>query len=300
MGYRLDYGVPTDKCAVTVRLGIEKGFFADEGVDLSVRVVFGGPPLAAAYNRGDLQFGEIGSPPCINAMARGAQFKIVASGARRRAHMYLGVRRDIRNWQDLKGKRLGMLSIGSCPDWIARRMLSVEGLDPSDVAFIPMLEEYPRVVEVMEEGRIDACLAVEPNLSIGESKGLLNVWAAAYDDKYLPHYQWIVIVSRRDFIQREPELIKAVLRACQRSAHYAVEHLDEWVEFAARHYGIDRFTARRAAERELPQYELNCQLDLAGLQKAIEMQHELGGIAKPMQAGEIVDLSFIPERTKAA
>ena len=78
----LDYGVPTDKCAVTVRLGIQKGFFRDEGIDLSVRVVFGGPPLAAAYDSGQLQFGEIGSPPGVAAISRGADFKIVGSGRR--------------------------------------------------------------------------------------------------------------------------------------------------------------------------------------------------------------------------
>ncbi|MGH9418347.1 MAG: hypothetical protein ACRD3J_00115, partial [Thermoanaerobaculia bacterium] len=60
---KLEYGVPTDKCALTVLLGIEKGFFREQGIDLSVRVVFGGPALAAAYDSGQLQFGEIGSPP---------------------------------------------------------------------------------------------------------------------------------------------------------------------------------------------------------------------------------------------
>ena len=44
----VEYGVPTDKCALQLRLGIEKGFFADEGIDLAIRVVFGGPEIAAA------------------------------------------------------------------------------------------------------------------------------------------------------------------------------------------------------------------------------------------------------------
>jgi ABC-type nitrate/sulfonate/bicarbonate transport system substrate-binding protein len=55
---KLEYGTPTDKNSLTVRLGIEKGFFQDEGIDLSVRVIFGGPPLAAAYDSNELQFGE--------------------------------------------------------------------------------------------------------------------------------------------------------------------------------------------------------------------------------------------------
>lgn len=100
----LDYGVPTDKAGINVRLGIEKGFFADEGLDLCVRTVFGGPPLAAAYDRGDLHIGEIGSPPAVTAMSRGARFKIVGGAMRRKAHLYLGVRSEIQDFQELRGQ----------------------------------------------------------------------------------------------------------------------------------------------------------------------------------------------------
>ena len=166
---KLDYGAPTDKCAVTVRLGIEKGIFEAEGLDLLVKVVFGGPEIAAAYESGELQIGEMGSPPAINAIAAGKPFTIIGSGCRQRAHMYLGVRKGIRSFEQLKGKKLGLLRIGSCPDWIMRKMLITHGLEPDkDVTFVPLLGEYPRIIEIMEEGRIDACLASEPNLSIGE------------------------------------------------------------------------------------------------------------------------------------
>ena len=33
------------------------------------------------------------------------------------AHMYLCVGKSIRTWEELKGKRLGLLSRGSCPEW---------------------------------------------------------------------------------------------------------------------------------------------------------------------------------------
>src|SRR4051812_25141982 len=99
---QLDYGVPTDKCAVSVRMGIEKGFFRDEGIDMKVRVVFGGPPLAAAYDSGQLMIGEIGSPPGVTAISRGANFKVIGSGLRRKAHMYFGGRPGLNSWEDLK------------------------------------------------------------------------------------------------------------------------------------------------------------------------------------------------------
>ena len=34
----VEYGIPTDKEALPLRLGIERGFFRDEGLDLSLKV----------------------------------------------------------------------------------------------------------------------------------------------------------------------------------------------------------------------------------------------------------------------
>ena len=298
---KIEYGSPTDKCAVTVRLGIENGIFEAEGLDLSVKIVFGGPEIAAAYQSGELQIGEMGSPPAINAIAAHKKFTIIASGCRQRAHLYLGVRKGIATFEDLKGKRLGLLGIGSCPDWIARKMLMKHGLEPDkDVTFVPLLDQFPRIIEIMEEGRIDACLASEPNLSIGEDRGILDVWAAGYDAPYLPDYQWIVRVARTDLIETEPELVATVLRGCRRSAHYAARHVDEWVSFAARQYGTNERAARHAVERELPHYELDCQIDVAGLQRSVDMQYELGGIARPMKAEQLTDLRFQPDLAAAA
>ena len=31
----LTYGLPTDRCGLQVRLGVEKGFFREEGIDLT-------------------------------------------------------------------------------------------------------------------------------------------------------------------------------------------------------------------------------------------------------------------------
>ena len=85
---RLEYGIPTDKESPLLRLGIERGFFRDEGIDLRLKTIFGGPEIARAYDTGALKIGEIGSPPAITAIARGSRFRIVASNAKRRAVQY--------------------------------------------------------------------------------------------------------------------------------------------------------------------------------------------------------------------
>lgn len=290
---KIKYGVPSGNDALTVRFGIAEGIFETEGLDLTMQVVFGGPEIAAAFDGGDVQIGSLGSPSGIPAMAAGKRFRIIASGCRQKPHMYLGVRKDIHGYDDLKGKRIGLLSIGSCPSWIVHKILAHHGLSAeTDVTLVPLHDQYPRIIEIMADGGFEACLATEPNLSIGEDKGILDIWAAAYDPKYLPQFQWIVRVANLDMIEHHPETIEAVLRGCRASAHHARANMAEFSRFVARYYGASEASARRAMEREMALYQLDCQLDMAGLQNAVDMLYELGGIDRPREANEFTDLRF--------
>jgi NitT/TauT family transport system substrate-binding protein len=294
--YQLNYGAPTDKCAFTVRLGIEKGFFRDEGIDLAVQVVYGGPPLAAAYNSGELKFGEIGSPPGVMFIDQGYDFRIVGGAVRRRANMYLCVDKKIKDWDQLKGKRVGLLSRGSCPEWFLRGMLVERGLDPDHhFEYVGLQEEYAKVVDVFRSGRIDAFLAVEPAPSVAEAAGLVDVWGAVYDEPALPQYQWIVHVAKPSMIEKEPTLIQAALRAARRSAHYGATHVDEWVDRASHHFNIEPDVMRRAVERELPRMHLDGQIDMQGLDEMIKLQRSLGAVTGPITAEGICDLRFLPD-----
>ena len=291
---KIRYGVPSGNDALTVRFGISRGIFEDEGLDLSMRVIFGGPDIAQAFHSGEVPIGSLGSPSALPALAAGSRFRIIASGCRQRAHLFLGVRKGIESYGELKGRKIGLLSIGSCPSWIVHKILSHQGLDPDhDVKLVPLHDAYPRIIDILADGDIDACLATEPNLSIGEARGVLKVWAAAYEAPYLPRFQWIVRVANTDVIERDPELVAAVLRACRRSAHLAARNVDDFCDFVAGYYGADAEAVRRAIGRELPLYQLDCQIDMPGLQNAVDLLHELGGITEPMRAEDLTDQRFL-------
>ncbi len=297
---KLEYGVPTDKTGTSVQLGIDKGFFEEQGLDLSIKVIFGGPQIAAAYDSGELLAGEIGSPPAINAISAGGRFRIVGSGCRRQAQMYLCVGKGIKSYGDIEGKRLGHLGLGSCPDWISRKILSKEGVDLEKVEFVPLLDRLPEVVDMMADGRLDACLIAEPTASMGEERGVMEVWADGSDAAYIPNFQWIVRVANTGFIANEPDTVAALLAGCRRSAHYAAAHPDQWIRLLVDRYGTGERAARRSIERELASYELDCQLDMAGLQRVVEMQLELGGIAEAAKATDFVDMQFQAALSAAA
>jgi NitT/TauT family transport system substrate-binding protein len=295
----IQYGIPTDKEAIQLRLGIERGFFRDEGINLSLRVVFGGPEIARCYESGDLQIGELGSPPATTALSRGARFRIIASSARGRALQYFVAHPSVTDWGSLRGKTVATLSIGSCSYWFMREVLTKHGLAPdSDLSIIGLGERYPRVTELFEAGEIQAAVLSEPNVSIGEDRGVFRIMQALTDAEFCPTMQWSVIVANLEAMAREPEMIRAVLRGCIRSYRYAAAHPDEMADFSAGYFGISPETAAKVIRREQRDLNTEGRIDLEGLREAIALQIRLGAFKEALRVEDIVDQRFLPDATE--
>jgi NitT/TauT family transport system substrate-binding protein len=295
MSVTLEYGIPTDKEALQLRLGIARGFFREEGIDLSLKIVFGGPEIARAYDEGVLKIGELGSPPATTAIGRGARFKIVASSVRRRAMQYFVAAPAIGDWSDLRGKTVAALSIGSCSYWFMREVLQHHGLDPdADLKIVGLGERYPDAIDLFRSGELAGAVLSEPNVSIGERSGAYRVTLGLTDPAFCPDMQWSVVVAGPGTIADEPELVRAVLRGCQKSYHYAADHPDEWIAFGAEYFGIERGTMARSIGREMSGLHFDGEIDMRGLQQAIDLQVRLGALKQPMRAQDIVDLRFLP------
>jgi NitT/TauT family transport system substrate-binding protein len=297
---KVEYGIPTDKEAIQLRLGIARGFFRDEGLDLSLKVIFGGPEIAKAYDSGALSIGELGSPPATTALARGARFRSVGSSIRRRALQYLVAHPSIRDWEDLRGKTAGTLSIGSCSYWFMREVLQRHDLDPDrDLKVVGMGPRYPQVMELFESGEIQAAVLSEPNVSMGEDRGAFRIMQGLTDPAFCPTMQWSVFVANERLIAEEPELVRAVLRGCVRSYRHAMADPGELAAFGADYFGIARGTMEKSIQREAADLHSEGQIDLPGLRQAIELQLRLKAFTTPLRVEDIVDLRFLPDRQPA-
>ena len=292
---RVEYGVPTDKEAIQLRLGIARGFFSDEGLDLSLKVVFGGPEIASQYDSGVLQIGELGSPPATTALAKGMRFRIVASSVRRRALQYLVAHPSIKSWDDLRGKTVASLSIGSCSYWFMRTVLSHHGLDPdNDLRIIGLGARYPNVTELFDSGELQAAVLSEPNISIGEDGGHFRIMQGLTDAEFCPAMQWSVIVANQDVIDREPELVRAVLRGCVNSYRHAAANPADLAAFGADYFGIASATMEKSIRREVDGLHNEGEIDMPGLRQAIALQQRLGAFDVALDAEAICDLRFLP------
>jgi NitT/TauT family transport system substrate-binding protein len=113
----------------TLWVAQEKGFFAKNGIDVQTVFIPGSPTLIASINTGDVQMAYTGGTATLGAAVGGLDMKIIAAFSNF-VQTDLVVRPEIKTAADLKGKRIGVTSIGGT-GWMSA-MLALEqiGINP--------------------------------------------------------------------------------------------------------------------------------------------------------------------------
>jgi ABC-type nitrate/sulfonate/bicarbonate transport system substrate-binding protein len=140
--------------ATTLWVAHEKGFFAKNGLDVQTIFIPGSPTLIATLNTGDVHLGYTGGTATLGAAVGGLDLKIIASFGNF-VQTDLVVRPDIKTAGDLRGKRIGVTSIGGT-GWMSA-MLGLEqiGLNPErDKISIAAFGDQRVISQALESGTI--------------------------------------------------------------------------------------------------------------------------------------------------
>jgi ABC-type nitrate/sulfonate/bicarbonate transport system substrate-binding protein len=140
--------------ATTLWVAQEKGFFAKNGIEVQTIFIPGSPTLIASLNSGDVNFGYTGGTATLGAAVGGLDVKIIAAFANH-IQTDLVVRPEIKTAADLKGKRIGVTSIGGT-GWMSA-MLGLEqvGLNPErDKILLAAFGDQRVISQALETGTI--------------------------------------------------------------------------------------------------------------------------------------------------
>lgn len=266
--------------------GVEKGLFQKRGVCPQVEVFHGGPELLLAVWDAKVHVGEIGLPPFIKAFSQGIPARIIGSTFIRQLDHFLAVHPDIRTVADLKGKKIGILSRGSCDDYFLHHLLQSEGIDPDeDVEIVPLGSAYGDP-ECFTDGTTDACFMVEPSLSLAESRGYCKILVRIGD--LFPRYQWGGIFAGDKFIRENRPMLMGLMDGYRESVQQIASNPEDCIALGSRIFSLEPEVFRCALKRHLPNLETEARIDLEGLENCVRIQQELGAISDYVSAGEMV------------
>jgi NitT/TauT family transport system substrate-binding protein len=127
-------------------VAVEKGFFRTENLNVEFVPFRGGPNLVKAVIAGEVLLGAAGSTDILVFREAGMPLKMVATHTEGN-HFTFNVAPDVQAVGDLKGKAIGVTSVGATTWVFARMVAKQQGWDPD------------RDVKIVGLGGLDAQLA---------------------------------------------------------------------------------------------------------------------------------------------
>ncbi len=115
----------------------EARIFKKQGLEPNLVYIPGGPRSVMALLGGSVQFVNHSAMPSLEAYQRGADTVLIASPMNRLDHS-LVVQPHITKVEDLRGKIVGISSLGSLTDVVLREGLRLNGLSERDMTILPV------------------------------------------------------------------------------------------------------------------------------------------------------------------
>ena len=171
----------------------EAGYFEKNGLDVNLQYVAGGPKTLAALMSSQGQLSEQGGNEAMSAVAGGADLVLIA-GLMPVYPFKLEAIKGINSLEDLKGKKLGVSSIGGTADVALRLFLQKHGIDPDKDVQIIAVGDPATVLGALKSGAISAALQAPPNLLQAEAAGTHPIGDLAGDK--IPNAQTSLTVQR--------------------------------------------------------------------------------------------------------
>jgi NitT/TauT family transport system substrate-binding protein len=209
------------------QLAAVKGFYREEGLDVEMIQV--NPRLGAmAVMNGDLDFTTtFGST--LRGVLQGLPLKFVAVSVKKSEH-FLITRRDIKDVQDLKGKKIAVSTLLGTDQTAAEEIMRSKGFNPALVQPIAV-GDAPMRAQALRTGLVDASSISSPHDMMLKEEGF-TVLGGPEDVKYALPTSGVAVGVK--YLQEKPQVVKQFIRALLKAHRFVFENRAETIQIMMR------------------------------------------------------------------
>jgi NitT/TauT family transport system substrate-binding protein len=172
-----------------------------------------------------------------------------------------------------------------------------QGMRPDELKFVEMAP--PDMPTALATGAIDAYFVGEPHAAKAELDGTGRVLYHAKD--IWPRFISCVLVVHEDLINKNPEIVRDLVRGIAESGEWAERNRLDAAKVAAPYFRqkekVVRYVLTTPPDRV--SYRMLTPTD-AEMQKIHDMAIKTGILQKPIAVTDLVDRTFIPKDIKPA
>jgi NitT/TauT family transport system substrate-binding protein len=288
-----------------VFVGLEKGFFREVGIEPELVWFQAAQPVAVALAAGDIEVGATGlTAGLFNIVAGGQKLWVIADKGRewpRYQLTALVVQKDgpVQSVKDLRGKKVGITTLGSTFHYMLGNLVEQEGLALGDVEPAP-LRTLGAMSEALQTKRVDAILIPQPlaGTTVENGFGRILHWVG---DK-LP-YQVAALFASHRFVQ-DRERAVAFLRGYVRASRYYHDAVltrksgpqyDEVVAITAKYTEATPDVIRVG----FPYQDRDARLDVPDIARQLAWYHRTGMATRALAPADLVDTWLLDEALRA-
>lgn len=215
-----------------MEVGRAAGIWKKYGIEVKILGFAGDAKMQQGLASGSIDFG-LGSGPGMGFSAKGVPAKAVAAFAGLPKNISVVIRYDspIKSIADLKGKRIGVTTVGSLTDWLAKRMAITQGWKPTDITTVT-LGGFQSMRAAIKTKQVDALMfATEVGYMLEAKKEAKNLVNTA---QFVSDFHTHVIFARNEMIEKKSDVVQRFLKGWFATIAFMKANKDETVKITAK------------------------------------------------------------------
>lgn len=289
---RVGKAVPFAWTFTPIDVGIAVGTFAQEGLELEVTGFAGDARVQQALVSDSIDFG-LGSGAGMGFLAKGVPAKAVAAMAGAPMNMSMVVPYDspIKTLDDIKGKKIGITTVGSLTDWLLKRVVAAKKWAPTDVTAVTV-GGMDSTKAALKTGQIDGVVIA---LELGYALEAAKEWrVVALLAPFAPDFHTHVIFARDELIAKKPVLVERFLRGWFKTIAFMRANKERTVEITAKVLNLDPAVISRVYDEQIKIFTSDGRFDPKALAVIRQSLVEMGILQQVPDDAVMFTTRFLP------
>ena len=289
---RLGKAVPFAWTFTPIDVGIEIGNFSKRGLELEVTGFAGDARLQQGLASESIDFG-LGSGPGMGFLAKGVAAKAVAAmaGAPMNMSIVVPYESPIKTIDDLKGKKVGITTVGSLTDWLLKRVVADRKWAPSDVSAVTV-GGLDSTKAALKTGQINAVVIA---LELGYAQEAVKQWRVLSPlAPFAPHFHTHVIYARDELIAKRPDVVESFLHGWFETIAFMRANKQRTVEITSRVLHLDEAVISRVYDEQIKMFTSDGSFDPQALAVLRQSLVEMGILQQVPDDAVMFTRRFLP------
>src|SRR6267154_3335288 len=289
---RFGKAVPNSFAFGAAEVGVHAKIYEQEGIDLQILSFQGDARIQQALTADGLDV-AVGSGPGLGFRAKGVPAIGVAAMYGPPANLALAVlsRSSIRTVADLKGKSIGVTTLGSLTDWLTRKLAQQQGWGNDGIKVVPV-GAGPARLAAMERGELDGMVIESATgYELEEQNKGRNILLFGDIEK---HFYTHVIMATDEMIEKRPELLRRFLRGWFKTVAFMKANKDFTVKSGAKVVQVRESIAAKVYDAQMANFSTDGAWDPVAIDVIRNSLKELGILDFIPEAKVIYNDKFVP------